>query len=75
MWFIPITLVAYGNYLSPSVIKSGMDPDNLPEADKTKMNFNLVAMQQKKFGKILKVVAKGLVQLKTHQQLLIWWRI
>ena len=30
----------HGNYLSPSVEKAGMDPANLPEADKTKMNFN-----------------------------------
>ena len=30
----------HGNYLSPSVERAGMDPLNLPEADKTKMNFN-----------------------------------
>jgi nitronate monooxygenase len=29
-----------GNYLSPSVEKAGMDPLALPEADKTKMDFN-----------------------------------
>jgi nitronate monooxygenase len=28
-----------GNYLRGSVVKTGMDPDKLPEADKTKMNF------------------------------------
>ncbi|OUS28387.1 2-nitropropane dioxygenase [Gammaproteobacteria bacterium 45_16_T64] len=28
-----------GNYLKPSVKNAGLDPDNLPEADKTKMNF------------------------------------
>lgn len=28
-----------GNYLKPSISKSGMDPDDLPEADPTKMNF------------------------------------
>jgi nitronate monooxygenase len=28
-----------GNYLRASVIKTGFDPDNLPSADKTKMNF------------------------------------
>ncbi len=28
-----------GNYLKPSIAKAGMDPDNLPEADKSKMNF------------------------------------
>jgi len=28
-----------GNYLKPSISKSGMDPDDLPQADPTKMNF------------------------------------
>ena len=29
----------HGNYLKPSIIAAGMDPDNLPEADKSTMNF------------------------------------
>jgi len=29
----------HGNYLKGSVVNAGMDPDNLPESDKTKMNF------------------------------------
>jgi nitronate monooxygenase len=29
----------HGNYLKPSVRNAGMDPDNLPESDPTKMNF------------------------------------
>lgn len=29
-----------GNYLKPSIVRAGMDPDNLPDADKTKMNFS-----------------------------------
>ena len=28
-----------GNYLKPSIKNAGLDPDNLPEADKSKMNF------------------------------------
>lgn len=28
-----------GNYLKPSIEAAGLDPDNLPEADKSKMNF------------------------------------
>jgi len=28
-----------GNYLRGSVLRAGLDPANLPEADKTKMNF------------------------------------
>lgn len=29
-----------GNYLRPSVVQAGMDPDNLPEASPDKMNFS-----------------------------------
>ncbi len=29
----------HGNYLKPSIIAAGMDPDNLPESDPSKMNF------------------------------------
>lgn len=28
-----------GNYLKPSITNAGLDPDNLPEADKSSMNF------------------------------------
>jgi nitronate monooxygenase len=29
----------HGNYLKPSIAKAGMDPDHLPEADPSKMDF------------------------------------
>ncbi|MGH8809486.1 MAG: nitronate monooxygenase, partial [Noviherbaspirillum sp.] len=29
----------HGNYLKKSIIAAGLDPDNLPVADKSKMNF------------------------------------
>ena len=29
----------HGNYLKPSISKAGMDPENLPSADKSSMNF------------------------------------
>lgn len=29
----------HGNYLKPTVIKAGLDPDDLPSADKSAMNF------------------------------------
>ncbi len=29
----------HGNYLKPSIINAGMDPENLPESDPSKMNF------------------------------------
>ena len=54
----------HGNYLSPSVIKSGMDPDNLPEADKTKMNFNSGGNAEKKVWKDIKGCGQGLSPIK-----------
>ena len=29
----------HGNYLRPSIVKAGLDPDNLPVSDPSKMNF------------------------------------
>ncbi len=29
----------HGNYLRPSIVAAGMDPENLPESDPSKMNF------------------------------------
>src|SRR5438874_1960888 len=29
----------HGNYLSPSIVAAGLDPDNLPESDPSKMSF------------------------------------
>jgi len=29
----------HGNYLKKSILNAGLDPDNLPQADKTAMNF------------------------------------
>lgn len=29
----------HGNYLRPSIVAAGLDPDNLPESDPSKMQF------------------------------------
>ncbi|MCC2101809.1 MAG: nitronate monooxygenase, partial [Hyphomicrobiales bacterium] len=29
----------HGNYLRPSIVNAGLDPDNLPVSDPSKMNF------------------------------------
>jgi nitronate monooxygenase len=29
----------HGNYLKPSIVAAGLDPDNLPESDASKMSF------------------------------------
>ena len=37
-----------GSYLKGSITNSGLDPDNLPEVDKTKMNFSSDGSSSKK---------------------------
>jgi nitronate monooxygenase len=37
--YTPLFSGVLGNYLRASVVKTGLDPDNLPLGDKTKMNF------------------------------------
>ena len=41
----------HGNYLKPSIAAAGMDPDNLPEADPSKMDFAQSAMGDAKAWK------------------------
>jgi nitronate monooxygenase len=41
----------HGNYLRPSIEASGLDPDNLPESDATKMNFGSGGNMDKKAWK------------------------
>ena len=35
----------HGNYLKPSIRAAGLDPDNLPESDPSKMNFGETAVK------------------------------
>ena len=37
-----------GNYLKASIVRAGLDPENLPEADKSKMNFGSGGNQKAK---------------------------
>lgn len=41
----------HGNYLKPSIRAAGLDPDNLPESDPSKMNFGSGGNQDKKAWK------------------------
>lgn len=41
----------HGNYLKPSIEAAGMDPDNLPESDPSKMNFGSGGEQKSKAWK------------------------
>jgi len=38
----------HGNYLRPSIVKAGLDPENLPHADPSKMNFGSGGNQEAK---------------------------
>ena len=42
--YSPTFTGVHGNYLKPSVVKAGLDPDNLPYADKNDMNFGSSGM-------------------------------
>ena len=42
----------HGNYLKPSIERAGMDPDNLPESDPTKMNFSSGSSKPKSWKEI-----------------------
>lgn len=42
----------HGNYLKPSITRAGMDPDNLPESDPTKMNFSTGSSKPKSWKEI-----------------------
>ena len=41
----------HGNYLRPSIVKAGMDPDNLPVSDPSAMNFGSGGNQEAKAWK------------------------
>ena len=42
----------WGNYLKPSVKRAGMDPDNLPESDPSKMDFSSGSSKPKSWKEI-----------------------
>jgi len=37
----------HGNYLKGSIVNAGLDPENLPESDKTKMDFGASSAKAK----------------------------
>lgn len=46
----------HGNYLKPSIAAAGMDPENLPESDPTKMNFGTDASGERQRPKAWKEI-------------------
>ena len=53
----------HGNYLKGSIRKAGMDPDNLPEADKSAMNFGSGGNTDKKAWKDIWGSGQGVGQI------------
>lgn len=54
----------HGNYLKPSVDAAGLDPNNLPEADKSKMNFGSGGNMKQKAWKDIWGSGQGIGQIK-----------
>ena len=54
----------HGNYLRGSIEKAGMDPDNLPSADKTTMNFGSGGNTDKKAWKDIWGAGQGVGLMK-----------
>jgi nitronate monooxygenase len=53
----------HGNYLAPSIVAAGLDPKNLPEADKSKMNFGSGGNMEKKAWKDIWGAGQGVGQI------------
>ncbi|MEO0542980.1 MAG: nitronate monooxygenase family protein [Pseudomonadota bacterium] len=54
----------HGNYLKPSIANAGMDPDNLPEADPTKMDFAEASKEGSKAWKDIWGCGQGIGAVK-----------
>ena len=55
----------HGNYLRPSIEAAGLDPDNLPVSDPSKMNFGSGGNMDKKAWKDIWGAGQGVGQVKT----------
>ena len=62
----------HGNYLKPSIVAAGLDPDNLPESDVSKMSFGSGGSSSAKAWKDIWGCGQGIAAIKgvlTTQQL------
>jgi nitronate monooxygenase len=55
----------HGNYLAPSIRAAGLDPDNLPESDPTKMDFGSGGNQDAKAWKNIWGCGQGIGAVKS----------
>ncbi|MEM0984611.1 MAG: nitronate monooxygenase family protein [Pseudomonadota bacterium] len=56
----------HGNYLKPSIEAAGLDPDNLPESDPSKMNFGSGGNQKSKAWKDIWGCGQGIGAVKSR---------
>ena len=56
-----------GNYLRPSVVAAGLDPENLPQADPSKMNFGSGGNQSAKAWRDIWGCGQGIGAVKSVQ--------
>ncbi|NBB14920.1 nitronate monooxygenase [Caulobacter sp. SLTY] len=54
----------HGNYLRPSIVNAGLDPDNLPVSDPSKMNFGSGGNQEAKAWRDIWGCGQGIGALK-----------
>jgi nitronate monooxygenase len=57
----------HGNYLKPSISAAGLDPDNLPHADPSAMNFGSGGNMEKKAWKDIWGCGQGIGAVETVQ--------
>jgi nitronate monooxygenase len=55
----------HGNYLRPSIVQAGLDPDNLPLADPSKMNFGSGGNQEAKAWRDIWGCGQGIGAVKS----------
>ena len=55
----------HGNYLRPSIVNAGLDPDNLPQSDPSKMNFGSGGNTDKKAWKDIWGCGQGIGSVKS----------
>ncbi|MEJ2410360.1 MAG: nitronate monooxygenase, partial [Novosphingobium sp.] len=53
----------HGKYLSPSIVAAGMDPDNLPDGDKSQMNFGSGGNMDAKDWNVIWGAGQGIVAI------------
>jgi nitronate monooxygenase len=57
----------HGNYLKPSIVKAGLDPENLPVSDPSKMNFGSGGNQDAKAWRDIWGCGQGIGAVKEMQ--------